>query len=183
MLVGFFAVPASRRPCLFFFSRGRPVGGLVCFFFRGAGRRAGLFVFFFAGPARPGGLFVFFSRPVAWARPGLGTYEYPWRPILPTFSKGMCHSWGPRLAGGRLGDVAALAGWGSVCFLFGGPSRPEALFVFFSRGRPAGGLVCFFFAGPAGRRACLFFISPRAQKSNNACWIFRRQIKNKQDLK
>ena len=143
MLVGFFAVPAGRRPCLFF-SRGRPAGGLVCFFSRG---RPGL-----------GACLFFFSRPVAWARPGLGTYEYPWRPISPTFSKGMCHSWGPRLAGGRLGDVAALAGWGFVCFLFGGPSRPEALFVFFrgagrraalfvffSRGRPAGGLVCFSF--------------------------------------
>ena len=144
------------------FSPFRPAGGLV--FFRGAGRWAVLFVFF-AGPAggraclfffsrgRPGlgACLFFFSRPVAWARPGLGTYEYPWRPILPTFSKGMCHSWGPRLAGGRLGDVAALAGWGSVCFLFGGPSRPEALFVFFSRGRPAGGLVCFFSRGrPAG---------------------------------
>ena len=139
MLVGFFAVPAGRRPCLFFFSG--PAGGRSCFFF--------------AGPARPGGFFVFFSRPVAWARPGLGTYEYPWRPILPTFSKGMRHSWGPRLAGGRLGDVAALAGWGSVCFLFGVPSRPEALFVFFSRGRPAGGLVCFLFRG-AGRPAGLF---------------------------
>ena len=152
MLVGFFAVPAGRRPCLFFFAG--PAGGRSCLFFS-RGRPAGGLVCFFRGAGPAWGLVCFFSRPVAWARPGLGTYEYPWRPILPTSSKGMCHSRGPRLAGGRLGDVAALAGWGSVCFLFGGPSRPEALFVFFPRGRPAGGLVCFFFRG-AGRPAGLF---------------------------